>query len=183
LQNERLEKNPPKYANANNFAIGKLPLQLSGLLTDVTSPLLSPVRPFVYYMMSYSGGAHKSITRAFTFFNQSMEKNIGALNFHSKNTGNYRVYVVRSGNFTPAQRKIVKIRCSIHVKEFNSIFSWLRTKNPIFGKMESVENCPTPISQKMMQVLMKNTLIFNIVFQIMEILHHLIQFFIFSFPI
>ncbi len=25
------------------------------------------------------------------------------------------------------------------------IFSWLRTNNPIFAKMESVENCPTPI--------------------------------------
>jgi len=67
LQYDRLDKNPPKYAIANNFAIGTLPQQLSGLLTDVTSPLLSPVRPFAY-MMSYSGGAHKTIIGTFTFF-------------------------------------------------------------------------------------------------------------------
>jgi hypothetical protein len=76
LQNDRLDKNPPKYAIANNFAIGTLPQQLSGLLADVISPLLSPVRPFAY-MMSYSGGAHKSITGTFTFFNQSVEKILG----------------------------------------------------------------------------------------------------------
>jgi hypothetical protein len=50
LQKYRLDKNPPKYAIANNFAIGTLPQQLSGLLTDVASPLLSPVRPFAYMM-------------------------------------------------------------------------------------------------------------------------------------
>jgi hypothetical protein len=53
--------------------------------------------------------------------------------------------VVLSGDFTPAQRNIVKTRCSIDVNEFNSIFSWLRTNNPIFAKMESSENCATPI--------------------------------------
>jgi len=74
-----------------------------------------------------------------------VEKNIGALSFHLNTTGNNTVYVVLSGNFTPAQRNIVKTRCSIDVNEFNSIFSWLRNNNPIFGKMESVKNCPTPI--------------------------------------
>ncbi len=33
------------------------------LIKDVTSPLLSPVRPFAY-MMSYSGGAHKATSHA-----------------------------------------------------------------------------------------------------------------------
>jgi len=96
-------------------------------------------------MTSYSGGAHKSITGTFTFFNQSVEKIIGTLNFHSNTTENNTVFVVLSGNVTPAQRNIVKTRCSIDVNEFNSIFSWLRTNNPIFAKMESVENCSTPI--------------------------------------
>jgi len=62
-----LDKNPPKYAIANNFAIGTLPDQFSNMFSDVTSPLLSPIRPFAY-IMSYSGGAHKTITRTFTFF-------------------------------------------------------------------------------------------------------------------
>jgi len=107
LQNDRLDKNPIKCAIANNFAIGTLPQQWSGLLTDVASPLLSPVRPFTY-MMSYSGGGHKSITGTFTFFNQRVEKNIGALNFRSNSTGINTVFAVLSGNFTPAQRNIVK---------------------------------------------------------------------------
>jgi hypothetical protein len=96
-------------------------------LKDVTSPLLSPVRPFAC-MMSYSGGAHKSITGTFTFFNQRVEKNIGALNFRSNSTGINTVFVVLSGNFTPAQRNIVKTRCSIDVKKFNSIFSWVENQ-------------------------------------------------------
>jgi hypothetical protein len=76
LQNDRLDKNPPKYAIANNFAMGTLPQQLSGLLTDVTRPLLSPVKPFAY-MMSYSGGAHKSITGTFTFLTGVWSKILG----------------------------------------------------------------------------------------------------------
>jgi hypothetical protein len=73
LKNYKLDKNPPKYAIANNFAIGTLPQQLRNFLTDVTCPLLSPVRPFAY-VMTYSGGAHKAITGTFTFFNQNVEK-------------------------------------------------------------------------------------------------------------
>jgi hypothetical protein len=43
-------------------------INFSIMLSDVTSPLLSPIRPFAY-IMSYSGGAHKNITGTFTFFN------------------------------------------------------------------------------------------------------------------
>ncbi len=42
LTNDKLNKNPPKFAIANNFAIGVLPSSLSDSLTEVTSPLLSP---------------------------------------------------------------------------------------------------------------------------------------------
>jgi hypothetical protein len=82
--------------------------------------------------MSYSGGAHKTITGTFTFFNQSVEKNIGALNFHSNISRNSNVYVLLSGSFTPNQRNIIKSRCSIDVRNFTSIFSWLRENNPFF---------------------------------------------------
>ena len=138
LQNDRLDKNPPK------FAIGTLPDQFSNMLSDVTSPLLSPIRQFAY-IMSYSGGAHKKITGTFTFFNQSVEKNIGALNFHSNISRNSNVYVLLSGNFTPNQRNIIKSRCSIDVRNFTSIFSWLRENNPIFSNMMPVDQCPISI--------------------------------------
>jgi hypothetical protein len=58
LKNDKLGKNPPKFATANNFAIGILPSPLQNLLAEVTSPLLSPVRPYAC-VLSYSGGAHK----------------------------------------------------------------------------------------------------------------------------
>jgi hypothetical protein len=112
MRNDRLDKNPPKFAIANNFAIGSLPKNLLSLVTDVTSPLLSPVRPFAY-ILSYSGGAHKVITGSFSFFNQSIEKNIGALNFHRQSTNSNNVYVVISGNFTPNQRQIIRTRCTV----------------------------------------------------------------------
>ena len=93
LKIDKMDKNPPKFAIANNFAIGSLPQYLSNLLTDVTSPLLSPIRPFVY-VMSYYGGAHKSITGSYSFFNQDVEKNIGTLNYHANTTSSMNVYVV-----------------------------------------------------------------------------------------
>jgi hypothetical protein len=144
LQNDRVDKNPPKYAISNNFAIGTLPDQFSNMLSDVTSPLLSPIRLFAY-IMSYSGGAHKTITGTFTFFNRSVEKNIGALNFHSNISRNSNVYVLLSGSFTSNQRNIIKSRCSIDVRNFTSIFSWLRENNLIFSNMMPVDQCSIPI--------------------------------------
>jgi hypothetical protein len=107
LAHDELNKNPPKFAIANNFAIGVLPSPLSDSLTEVTSPLLSPVRPYAY-VLSYSGGAHMAISGSFSFFIQPVEKDVGALHSHSMLTNDSDVYVVMSGNFIPAQRHIVK---------------------------------------------------------------------------
>jgi len=84
-----------------------LPSPLSESLTEVTSPLLSPVRPYAY-VLSYSGGAHMAISGSFSFFIQPVEKDVGALHSHSMLTNDSDVYVVMSGNFIPAQRHIVK---------------------------------------------------------------------------
>ena len=144
LKIDKMDKNPPKFAIANNFAIGSLPQYLSNLLTDVTSPLLSPIRPFVY-VMSYYGGAHKSITGSYSFFNQDVEKNIGTLNYHANTTSSMNVYVVMSGNFTPNQRQIIKSRCQVDIGHFQRIYTWLRENNPIYSKMADIPNCPMPI--------------------------------------
>jgi hypothetical protein len=48
LNNDQVRQNLPKFTIANIFSIGKLPQKLTGLLTDATSLLLSPVRPFVH---------------------------------------------------------------------------------------------------------------------------------------
>jgi hypothetical protein len=73
LKQKSIDKNPPKFAISNHFAIRCLPEILSSSLTEIIGPLLSTVRPFAY-VMNYNGGAHKSITGTFTFFNQDVQK-------------------------------------------------------------------------------------------------------------
>jgi hypothetical protein len=76
LKTDMLGKNPPQFAIANNFAIGTLPSGFPKLLTEVSSPLLSIVRPYAY-ILSYRGGAHKAISGSFSVFGQSVENNMG----------------------------------------------------------------------------------------------------------
>jgi hypothetical protein len=115
-----MNNNAAKFAISNNFATGILPEFIFSTLTEEKGPLLSPIRPFAY-IMSYSGGAYKATSGSFSFFNQNVEKNIGALNFHSTLTNLRNVHVIMTGNFTPAQRKIVKNHCQIDVQNFNSL--------------------------------------------------------------
>jgi len=73
-------------------------------------------------VLSYSGGAHKAISGLFLVFNQSVEKNVGALHSHSMLTNDSNVYVVMSGNFMPAQRHIVKSQCMIDDSDFKKVY-------------------------------------------------------------
>jgi len=43
LQNDMLDKLPPKFAIANNFAIDLLPDNLSSKITEITSPTAPPI--------------------------------------------------------------------------------------------------------------------------------------------
>jgi len=95
--------------------------------------------------LSYSGGAHKAISGSFSFFNQSVEKNVGALHFHSMLTNDSNVYVVMSGDFTPAQRHIVKSQCMIDVSDFKEVYEWLRVNNPNFANFKEFDDRPSPI--------------------------------------
>jgi hypothetical protein len=71
--------------------------------------------------MSFTGGAHKSITGSYTFFGNNVEENMGALGHHVGLTGSSAVYVVMSGRFTPSQRTIVRKRCLVEVENFKTI--------------------------------------------------------------
>ena len=42
------DKPPPKFSISNKWAIGNMPSELLELLTEVTGPLISPVRPFSF---------------------------------------------------------------------------------------------------------------------------------------
>jgi hypothetical protein len=71
------EKPPPKFAISNKWAIGNMPPEILDLVTEVTGPLISPVRPFAY-VMSFTGGAHKSITGSYTFFWEQYRRKYGS---------------------------------------------------------------------------------------------------------
>ena len=144
LRNDRLNKNPPKFAIANNFAIGSLPKNLLSLVTDVTSPFyhLSDHLPIFYHTVV----AHiRLLWDLFRSSTNPSKKNIGALNFHRQSTNSNNVYVVISGNFTPNQRHIIRTRCTVDVSQFNEIYTWLRGHNPTFAVMLEISNCPSPL--------------------------------------
>jgi len=144
LTNDKRNKNPPKFAIANNFAIGVLPSPLTDLLTEAISPSLSPFRPYAY-VLSYSGGVYKAISGSFSFFNQSVEKNVGALHSHSMLTNDStNVYVVMPGNFMLAQKHIVKSQCMIDVSKFKEVYEWLTVNNPNFANFKKFDECPSP---------------------------------------
>jgi hypothetical protein len=95
--------------------------------------------------MSFTGGAHKSITGAFTFFSNNVEQNVGALEQHMNLTGQSSVYVIMSGRFTPNQRTIIRKRCKLEVENFLRVYNWLRENNPHYMDMPDISQCPTPI--------------------------------------
>ena len=144
LRNDMLASAPPKFAISNHFAIGLLPDHLSSKITEVTSPMLSPVRAYAY-VLSYCGGAHKAISGSFSFFNQCPENLIGSLKFHSNLSGKSNVYVVLCGNFTPAQKHIIKHRCLVDVTDLAAIYEWLRLNNPFFINLPVFKECPEPV--------------------------------------
>ena len=76
------QKTPPKYAIANGFVIGSLPMEIKfttkdskrkkrtielSELTDLLKTMLAPVRPYGC-VFSYSGGSQKSIKGNYQFF-------------------------------------------------------------------------------------------------------------------
>jgi len=106
--------------------------------------------------LPYSGGAHKAISGPFSFFNQSVEKNVGALHSNSMLTNDSNVYVVMSGNLTPAQRHIVKSQCMIDVSDFKEVYEWLRENDQNFANFKEFDDCPSPILVKDENSLDKN---------------------------
>jgi len=81
----------------------------------------------------------------FLFLIRQLKKNVGALHSRSMLTNDSNVYVVMSGNFTPAQRHIVNSQCMIDVSDFKEVYEWLRVNNPNFTNFKEFDDCPSPI--------------------------------------
>ena len=70
LSHKNTNKSPPRHAIANGFVIGTVPSTILPEcdITELLAAMIAPLRPFNYAMMSYSGGAHKSMKGHHYFF-------------------------------------------------------------------------------------------------------------------
>ena len=55
------------------------------------------------------------------------------------------IYVMICGRVTPAQRDIIKKRCTINTQHYKIIMNWLIYNHPSYHGMERPESCPQPI--------------------------------------
>ena len=54
------------------------------------------------------------------------------------------MYVMICGRATPAQRDIIRKRCTINVEHYISLFGWLIQNHPSYSGMEIPQTCPQP---------------------------------------
>ena len=110
------EYNPPRYAIANGFAIGHIPLMISFVgkngelhtreidaerdLSDLICAAISPVRPFGY-VHAYTAGSQKSIKGHFSLFSVNQSHVGGALHKYCSTGAGKNIYVVLCGRMTP----------------------------------------------------------------------------------
>ena len=61
---------PPKYAIANGFAIGSLPENKFGTVSNILSIVIAPTQPFMY-VVDFKGGSNKKLQGTCSFFSDS----------------------------------------------------------------------------------------------------------------
>jgi len=123
---------PPKYAIANGFVIGEFPKIIKqqkptstastrsidvGELTDEMKAILAAVWPHGH-VFAYSGGAQKSISGHYAFFETDQSRVGGAINHMPEELGvAENMYIMLCGRMTPAQRQVVQRRVNIDTEE------------------------------------------------------------------
>jgi len=70
---------------------------------------------------------------------------MGSLKFHSSITKTNNVYVILCGNFTPAQKHIIKNQCLADVLHLKELYEWLKVNNLFFVKFLHFDECPSPL--------------------------------------
>jgi hypothetical protein len=126
------KKTPPKYAIANGFVIGSLPMQIQFTtkdgkrkkrtielsdLTDLLKTMLASVRPYGC-VFSYSGESQKSIKGNYQFFEMNQNR-LGAVVNHLNQAGvGKHIYCVLCGRMTPDQKQIVRRRAVVDTQLF-----------------------------------------------------------------
>lgn len=126
LCNKRKNKPPPKFSIANGWAIGHLTTDISFNINEVKIMVVSVTRPHTY-VVSFSGGQHKTIKGSCTFFNQNVSNMESVIKQTTAVGGNNNVYVVLCRRFTPDQRTLVRKRCLVNYSHYTALLNWLKT--------------------------------------------------------
>ena len=159
---ESTEYNHPKYAIANGFAIGHIPLMISFVgkngelhtreinaerdLSDLICAAISPVRPYGY-VHAYTAGSQKSIKGHFSLFSVDQSHVGGALHKYRSTGAGKNIYVVLCGRMTPEQKNIVRRQAEMDTDLFMDLLTWFIKESGHGGYSEVIppDECPNPV--------------------------------------
>ena len=130
LRKDRHDKGvgPSKFFISNGWAIGEVPKEHQNS-SDLLAILVTPYRPYSY-ILSYRGGAHKSLKGSYTFFNNNpkfVQHVLNTIDIQKK--GADGILCMLSGRMTKDQRRLAKEHCTVDIKKFNALFSFLQNNN------------------------------------------------------
>ena len=144
IVNNRIAK-PQRFAISNNWCIGQLPNDLiDGDIEDILVASIAKVR-FFSNVYSYTAGAHKAIKGHHVFFLNDPEHVGATFEYMVKEGAAPDMYVMICGRVTPAQRDIIKRRCTIDTDDYKTVLNWLIDNHPSYKGMERPQCCPEPI--------------------------------------
>ena len=123
----------PRYAIANNLAIGSAPECLLRL-NDVELALLSQAR-FRGHLFTYWGGCHKSIKGWHSFYDVDPAYTTAVLQQVSSLTNSDNIAVVLSGPFTSLQKNRVLEKVHVNIPNVEEAFNWLKANNNFYAQL------------------------------------------------
>ncbi len=112
------KKTPPKLAIANGFVIGSFPQEIKFFnkegqrvtrkvedneLTDILKAMVAPLRQYGC-IFAYSGGAQKSLSGNYQFFEMDQNRLGGVINQLNQASIVKHIYCVLCGRMTPDQK-------------------------------------------------------------------------------
>jgi hypothetical protein len=114
----------PRFAIANNMAIGNTPMCLLEL-NDIEVALISQAR-FRGHLFTYWGGCHKSIKGWHCFYEVNPNNTTAVLGAVAHFTQTENIAVVLSGPFTTNQKQHILQKTQVNADKVLKAFAWLK---------------------------------------------------------
>ena len=114
-------------------------------ISNIMSATINQQRPYGF-CFAFLGGAHKSVTGHFQFFETDQET-VGSVINHFCSTGaNNHILCVLCGKFTPSQRQIARDQCRLNTNEYIALVTWLMkvAKHYAYVNLTPLDDFPAP---------------------------------------